>query len=108
MRRGMKIYGTFNGISLEAYEKLKPELTFEEVEYENGTVTISHEGFHPDAELILPSVMEAMREGAESGLDIFDHDENTIIRYAIEHDGYRTRVMDMDDVTPVYAQHSHE
>jgi hypothetical protein len=108
MRTGVKIFGTFNGIGPEGYEALKPELTFDEVEYEGGTITIAHDGYHPDAELLVIKVMEHMREGAESGLDILDHNENTLTRYAIEHDGYRTRVMNMDDVTPVYPQHSHE
>ncbi|NJB67192.1 hypothetical protein GGQ74_000832 [Desulfobaculum xiamenense] len=108
MRTGVKIFGTFNGISPEAYEELRPELTFDEVEYANGTVTIAHDGYHPGAELLVIRVMECMREGAESGLDILDHDENTIIRYAIEHDGFRTRVINMDDATPVYPEHRHE
>ncbi|SKA73610.1 hypothetical protein [Desulfobaculum bizertense] len=108
MRTGVKVFGTFNGISAEAFEKLKGYLQFDEVEYEGTTVSVEHNSYYPDVEFLLIHVMELMREGAESSLDILDHDENTITRFAIESDGYRTREMDMDAVTPVYPQHSHE
>lgn len=102
MRKGVKIFGTFNGISPQAFERLEPVLDFDEVSYADGTVLVEHDGEYDRVEDVVLRVMEAMAEGHESGLDIIDHDENTITRYAIEADGFRARQMDMDDVVAPY------
>ncbi len=102
MRRGVKIFGTFNGISPKAFEKLEEALDFDEISYEDGTVVIEHDGEYEEIEDVVILVMEAMADGHESGLDIINHDENTILRYVIEADGFRSREMDMDDVVQPY------
>lgn len=102
MRRGVKIYGTFNGISEEAFSRIEDRLDFDEVSYEDGTVLIEHDDHVEEIDDIVMLVMDAMDEGHESGLDIIDHEENTITRFVIEADGFRVREMDMDDVVQPY------
>lgn len=102
MRRGVKIFGTFNGIAPDAFERLKPHMPFDEVEYSGTTVEIAHDGaFHAIEDLVLV-VMDNMTSGHESGLDVIDHDANMLTRYAIEADGFRCREMNMDDVVQAY------
>lgn len=102
MRKGVKIFGTFNGISPQAFERLEEVLDFDEVSYADGTVTIEHDGEYEQVEDVVLRVMEAMTDGHESGLDIIDHDENLLTRYVIEADGFRAKQMDMDDVVAPY------
>jgi len=102
MRKGVKIFGTFNGISPKAFESLEEALDFDEVSYEEGTVLIEHDGEYEEIEDIVLLVMGAMTEGHESGLDIINHDENIIVRYVIEADGFRAKVMNMNDVVTAY------
>jgi len=102
MRKGVKIFGTFNGISPQAFERLEELLDFDEVSYADGTVIIEHDGEYEQVEDVVLRVMEAMDEGHESGLDIIDHDANLITRYVIEADGFRAKQMNMDDVVAPY------
>lgn len=102
MRRGIRIFGTFNGVSREAFEKLEDMLDFDEVSYEDGTVVIEHEGPYEELEDVVVAVMEAMSDGHESGLDYIDHDEDIIIRYVIEADGFRAKQMNINDVVTAY------
>jgi hypothetical protein len=102
MRKGVKIFGTFNGISPQAFERLEEVLDFDEVSYEGGTVVVEHDGEYEQVEDVVLRVMEAMAEGHESGLDIIDHDGNTITRYVIEADGFRAKRLNMDDVVAPY------
>lgn len=102
MRKGVKIFGTFNGISPAAFERLDEAMDFDEVSYEDGTVLIEHDGEYEEIEDVVLLVMDAMDTGHESGLDIINHDENIIIRYVIEADGFRAKQMNMDDVVAPY------
>jgi len=102
MRRGTKIFGLFDGVSPEAFERLERRLDFEEVSYDDGKVLVEHDGPVEDIEDIVVLVMEAMDEGYESSLDIIDHDENVLTRFVIEADGFRVKEMNIDDVVQPY------
>lgn len=102
MRKGVKIFGLFDGVTPEAFESLEELLDFDEVSYDDGRVIVEHDGPYEEIEDVIVHIMEAMDEGFESNLDVIDHDENVLIRYVIEADGFRAKRMDIDDVVQAY------
>lgn len=104
MRRGIQIFGTFLGISEQAFEALKPHLEgFDEVAYADGRVTVDHEGWHSDLEAVAQAVADAMTGKLESALDEINHDMNIITRYAMGAGGQvRSITRDLDDVVQPY------
>lgn len=105
MRRGTKIFGLFDGVTPEAFERLEEHLDFEEVSYEDGKVIVEHDGQVDEVEDLIVFIMEAMSQGYESSLDIIDHDENMLTRFVIEADGFRVKEMNINDVVKPY-EHS--
>lgn len=102
MRRGVKIFGEFRGVSDEAYEKLEDQLDFDEMSWDDDVVVVEHDGPYEEIEDVVMLVMESMDDGFESNLDIIDHDENVLTRFVIEADGFRSKQMNIDDVVQSY------
>lgn len=102
MRRGVKIFGEFRGVSEEAYEKLEEQLDFDEMSLDDDVVVVEHDGPYEEIEDVVMLVMESMDDGFESNLDIIDHDENVLIRFVIEADGFRSKQLNLDDVVQSY------
>lgn len=102
MRKGVRIFGEFHGVSPEAFSKLEEKLDFDEVGYDDRVVVIEHDGPYEGIEDIVLLVMSAMDDGYESSLDVIDHDENILTRFVIEADGFRSKQMNIDDVVQAY------
>jgi len=102
MRRGVKIFGLFDGVTLEAFGRLEEHLDFDEVSYDDGRVIIEHDGPYEEIEDVIIFIMEAMDDGFESNLDVIDHEENLLTRYVIEADGFRAKRMNINDVVQAY------
>jgi len=102
MRKGVRIFGEFRGVSPEAFDKLEEKLDFDEVGYDDGVVVVEHDGPYEDIEDVVMFVMDAMDDGFESNLDVIDHDENILTRFVIEADGFRSKQMNIDDVVQPY------
>ncbi|BBD08106.1 uncharacterized protein DFE_1380 [Desulfovibrio ferrophilus] len=102
MRRGIRIFGEFRGVSEEAFGKLDELLDFDEVGYDEGVVVIEHDGHYEGIEDVVLWVMDAMDDGFESNLDVIDHEENILTRFVIEADGFRSKQLNIDDVVQAY------
>ncbi len=104
MRKGVRIFGTFLGITEQAFGALRPHLEgFDEVVHKDGRVTVDLEGWHPDLESVAQAVAEAMEGTNSSGLDEINHDMNTITRYTMRAGGkVECMIRDLDDVVQPY------
>ena len=104
MRKGVQIFGTFLGITEQAFEALKPHLEgFDEVEFADGKVSVDRQGWHPDLEAVAQAVADVMGGTNSSGLDEINHDMNTITRYSMFAGGkVECMIRDLDDVVQPY------
>jgi hypothetical protein len=97
-RSGVKVFGQVFGISEQARQALAADLAqFDEATWKDGVLDLFHEGGNIDLGEFMLRCMEVMAEGRRGHLDLIDHDKNEIVRYVFDREGYRSRVVPMDD-----------
>jgi len=99
---GIRIHGTLNGISSEAYGALRDFLTFDEVAYENGTITLEHQGYYFELEDFLARVAEVMEPGSKGYVDHIDNDAWEMIRYVLEKGRVKSKTISLNEVLERY------
>ncbi|MDY7001030.1 MAG: hypothetical protein SVS15_04520, partial [Thermodesulfobacteriota bacterium] len=102
MLTGIRIHGTLNGISRKAYDALKDFLNFDEIAYENGTITFEHHGYYFELEDFLAKVARVMEPGCKGYVDHIDNDAWEITRYVLERGRCKSKTISLNEVLEPY------
>jgi len=102
MLTGIRIHGTLNGISREAYDALRDFLNFDEVSYEHRTITLEHQGYYFELEDFLARVAHVMEPGCKGYVDQIDNDAWEMTRYVLEKGSYKSKKISLNEVLERY------
>ena len=102
MLTGIRIHGTLNGISSEAYDALRDFLNFDEVSYENGTITLEHQRYYFELEDFLDRAADVMEPECRGYVDQIDNDAWEMTRYVLEKGRVKSRTISLNEVLERY------
>lgn len=101
MRKGCRIWGNAERLPEEGFARIRRELPFEVVEHSKGSLNIEHEAHRIDEEDVEQAARAIARELAPTGfgqIDLIDHDQGFILRFAIEPGAVKSRKTGIDDL----------
>lgn len=100
--RGVKAYGTVFGVSPEAFETVRHLGGLDEVTYEDGDLTIEHEGGHVFLEDLAEALSPLLSDQAKGRFLYIDYDEWRLTKYVFAGRELTVNSFDLDDVTAKY------
>jgi len=101
MRKGCRVWGNAERLPEEGFGRIRGELPFEVVEFTKGSLNIEHEAWSVEPEIVEQAAQAIARELSGTGfgqLDLIDHNEDFILRFAIEPGSVKSRRTGIDDL----------
>lgn len=96
----VRTYGDFHGLKPEDFERLRPDLPFSKVVYQDGVLSVDYEGHYIDVEGFLDAITPLLPPPGWGMLDFIDQIDWKLTRYVIRdgawqaHDGRAEQAVD--------------
>ena len=108
MRKGCRVWGNAERLKPEAVEDLKAKLSlFETVEIEGESLNVEHDASQMDEDDVAEAaqaIADALSETGFGQLDLIDHNQDFVLRFAIEPGSIKARKTGSNEVLEKYNQ----
>ncbi len=94
----VRVYGDVYGLPAEGYERLKGEIPFDQVKYEDGVLRVDHEGVFIMVDDFIGAVQREMNPDGWAHIDYIDHVEWEVRRYVISKDEVKVKRVGANEV----------
>ena len=94
----MRSYGDFHGLSEADYQAVKDDIPHPQVRYENGVLSVDHEGEFLFVDDFLERMAELLGPDGWGKLDVIDHVDWTMTRYVIENGSITSHDISLNEV----------
>ena len=94
----LRVYGEVRGLTEAVWAGLAGECPFETADYDDGTLTLEHEGRWVDAEGFLDALAEVAGPGGDGHCDVIDNEAWTITRFIMTDGKWTSQTFGINDV----------